>query len=163
MCVTSIRELRWLKETSSLEKNQDPEKIGRSRLSHKIQTGAKLYFSIRDPGLRRADSQSWGNQVLHDGHSLWPQTSAAGIQLEQDVNTRHNTYMGAESKTHWGSWRQEAPKCPIAWVSREMDYKRGTRCRGGWFTIITNSCSITQKDLFSMPLTNHKNLAVLIK
>lgn len=165
VCVTSMGS-PLAKETSSTEKHQHPEKIRDLHFHIKYKLGQN-YFSpleIQEYAGRMVKAELRESRVLHmTGHSLGSQTSTVVIQLEQDINTLHNT-QGIKAKIHWGSRRQMTPRM-FYHVSTEREYKRGTtnNTERNVVPLATNSCLIPQKDLFPMLFTNHKDLAVFIK
>lgn len=119
VCVTSMgRPLA--KETSSPEKHQRPEKIRDLRFHIEYKLGQN-YFSpleIQEYAGRMVKAELRESRVLHmTGHSLGSQTSTVVIQLEQDINTLHNT-QGIKAKSTEAAEGKWHPECSIMWVQR---------------------------------------------
>lgn len=112
--MTSIRTL-LAKETSSTEKHQNPEKIRDLHFHIKYKLGQN-YFSpleIQEYAGRMVKAELRESRVLHTmGHSLGSQTSTVVIQLEQDINTLHNT-QGIKAKSTEVTEGKRLPKCSI--------------------------------------------------
>lgn len=101
-----------------------------------------------------------------DVYSLRSKTLHTVIQLKQDINTLQNT--GGQEQNPEAGESKRHPKCSTMSVSTERESKRDTIQKASTtlnnvLPLATNSCSITQKDIFAKLLTNPPNLAVLMK
>lgn len=114
VCVTSMgRPLA--KETSSPEKHQRPEKIRDLRFHIEYKLGQNDFspLEIQEYAGRVVKAELRESRVLHmTGHSLGSQTSTVVIQLEQDINTLHNT-LGIKAKSTEAAEGKWHPECSI--------------------------------------------------